>query len=386
MENENQLPVVANPFAVGNAQQGHAAAASDQSRAIAEVQASIMLAKANPRDERRACDKIINAFSRTTLAEVAQYQYARGGTSISGPSIRSAETIAQFWGNIQFGFRELSRGRDERGVTYSEIEAFGWDLENNTKRSMQFRVSHWRDTKQGGYPLKDERDIYELMSNQAQRRVRACILAIIPGDVVDAAMNQAEIALNAQADTSPAALNKMVEMFEPYGVTKDHIEKRIQRRLNTIQPAQIVGLRKVYNSIKDGMSSPGDWFEIAADQQADTKPAASRTQSVKEKAQAKAAAAKPEAKPKQPEPQPEPQAQAQQGPGPQPGDENELTFAYVNDRLQKAKTIDMLDLDADLIKSVPGDELQQELTAIYWNLRARLGGDGAKPSVQPSLV
>jgi hypothetical protein len=41
------------------------------------------------------------------------------------------------------------------------------------------------------------------------------------------------------------------------------IEKRIQRRLDAMTPALMVQLGKVYNSLKDGMSTIADWFEVA---------------------------------------------------------------------------------------------------------------------------
>ena len=46
--------------------------------------------------------------------------------------------------------------------------------------------------------------------------------------------------------------------------TPAQIEKRIQRRLDTITAAQLVQLRKIFNSMKDGMSTPADWFEAEA--------------------------------------------------------------------------------------------------------------------------
>ena len=70
--------------------------------------------------------------------------------------------------------------------------------------------------------------------------------------------------MKAKADTSPEALKKLVAAFEGFKVTKEQIEKRIQRHLDAITPAQIVSLRKIYNSLKDGMSSPADWFEVEA--------------------------------------------------------------------------------------------------------------------------
>jgi hypothetical protein len=237
-------------------------ALQNQSRELAETQTKYLMAQRFPRDVVANMDKILNDFTRPSLAEKAAYQFARGGTDITGPSIRAAEAIAQKWQNIEQGWRELSRGINGEGVPFSEVEAYCVDLEGRSSKRLQFIVKHWRDTKQGGYKLKDERDIYELCANQAQRRVRACILAMIPGDVIDAAMDQAEVTLKTSADTSPEAMAKMVAAFAQWEITKDHIEKRIQRRLDAIQPAQVVALKRIYASLRDEMSEPSDWFEI----------------------------------------------------------------------------------------------------------------------------
>ena len=253
------MAAVMNPFEKNSTrQQSNAIAQSDQQRAIAEVQAAMMIARANPRDEMRAMDRILNACSRPSLAEAGVYQYARGGSDISGPSIRLAEAIAQQWGNIQFGIRELDQSGGE-----STVQAFAWDVETNTRREMTFQVKHERHTKKGVTKLTDPRDVYELVANQGARRLRSCILSIIPGDVVEAATAQCEATLKASADTSPGAIKKIVEAFHAFGVTKEQIEKRIQRRMEAIQPAQILSLKKIYTSLRDGMSTTEDWFEPA---------------------------------------------------------------------------------------------------------------------------
>ncbi len=233
-----------------------------QQRENSQIMAMAMMAKRFPRDVIAATDKILNAFTRPSLAERASYQYSKGGTDVNGPSIRAAEAMAQMWGNLSMGFREVSRGVGHDGVPYSEVEAFCWDMETTTYQPLQFIVRHWRDTRNGGYKITDERDIYELCANQAQRRKRACILAVIPGDVIEAAMKQADVTLRTKADTSPEAMAKMVEAFEPFGVTKDQIEKRIQRRLDSITPAQVVTLKRIYASLRDEMSTAADWFEF----------------------------------------------------------------------------------------------------------------------------
>jgi hypothetical protein len=256
--------VIESPFAARAVatQQDSAGSRQNQSRELAETQTKYLMAERFPRDEVAAMDRILNAFSRPTLAEKAAYQFARGGSDIAGPSIRAAEAIAQQWGNMDSGWRELQRGIDAAGVPFSEVEAFCVDLQSRNSKRLQFIVRHWRDTKQGGYKLKDERDIYELCANQAQRRLRACILASVPGDVTEAAMQQADVTLKSKADTSPEAMHKMCDAFQAFGVTKEHIEKRIQRRLDAIQPAQVVSLKRIYASLRDDMSAPSDWFDI----------------------------------------------------------------------------------------------------------------------------
>ena len=230
--------------------------ATESSRAVAEVQAALFIARTNPRDQKRAMDRILNACCRPSLAESAIYAYARGGNSITGPSIRLAEAVAQQWGNMQFGIRELSNSGGK-----SEVQAFAWDVETNTRREITFTVPHIRHTKKGSYKLEDPRDIYELVANQGARRLRACILAVVPGDVVEAAVNQCQITLQSHTDVTAEGIKKLIEAFEPLNVTKAQIEKFCQCRAEAIKPAQIVRLRSIYTSLRDGMSSPSDWFE-----------------------------------------------------------------------------------------------------------------------------
>lgn len=249
---------VANPF--GNvsapARSLGAAANTDQHRAVAEVQAAMMIARMNPRDAVGAMDRILNACTRPALADAAVYTYAKGGTDVSGPSIRLAEAIAQQWGNIKTSVREIDQSE---GV--STVQTIAWDLESGYQCDKVFHVPHIRFTKQGSKKLTDPRDIYELVANQGSRRLRACILAVIPGDVIEAAVQQCEVTIRTKADTSPEAMQKMVTAFADFGVSKDQIEKRIQRRLDAIQPAQVVSLKKVYASLRDGMSKQEDWFD-----------------------------------------------------------------------------------------------------------------------------
>jgi hypothetical protein len=252
-----------NPFgsnALSVQPESSASSQAYQTGAVAEVQAVMLMAKMYPRDPIASMDRILNACTRPTLADTALYSYARGGSNISGPSIRLAEAIAQQWGNLKFGIQELDQ---REGV--STVRAYARDLETTIEKEAVFQVKHIRNTKRGSYKLEDPRDIYETIANQGARRLRACILAVIPGDVTEAAVAQCEVTMSAKADTSADAMQKMLVAFEAFGVTKEQIEKRIQRRIDAIQSAQVVSLKKIYASLRDGMSVASDWFEASSD-------------------------------------------------------------------------------------------------------------------------
>lgn len=249
---------VVNPFqnAPIAAAPSTASAAAVVQREVAEVQAAMVIAKKFPRNQAEAMDRILTACTREGLAHASLYQYARGGNDITGPSIRLAEVLAREWGNIVCGVTELIR---YAGV--SECLAYAWDLETNFRDEKRFQVKHWRDTKAGGYQIKEERDIYELIANMGARRKRACLLAVIPGDVQDAAVNQCELTLKTKVVVTPERVESLIKKFAEYDVTKAMLEKRIQRRVDTITPALMVNLSKIYNSLEAGMSTAGDWFE-----------------------------------------------------------------------------------------------------------------------------
>jgi hypothetical protein len=248
-----------NPFGTSTAvaRQTGALVSVEQQRAIAETQARYLIARANPRDPMRAVDAILQDCMRPSLAESALYAYNRGGTDITGPTIRLAEAIARRWGNVASGIKEIARHGE-----YSECVAYAHDLETGYYDERQFQVRHWRDTKKGGYLVKDERDIYEMIANFGQRRKRAVLLSVIPGDVVETAVEQCERTLHAKADTSPEGIRKMLEVFASIGVSREQIEARCQRRVEALHPAQIVQLRKIFASVRDGMSEARDWFNV----------------------------------------------------------------------------------------------------------------------------
>lgn len=260
MDNTQITTAEPNPFRVpANAPGINAGAVTiESSKAIAEAQGKLIIAKNFPRDEHLAYAKVMKACKRRSLAEKAIYSYPRSGSTISGPSIRLAEELARCWGNVDFGIKELSQKDGE-----SEMSAYCWDMETNTMSSQTFVVAHVRDTKKGQVRLTEQRDIYENNANMAGRRLRARILAILPPDLVEAAVAECKKTLAGDNDIPIAyRINKMVASFAKFGVKIDTLEKRLGRKIDTMTTEDICEYAGIYNSLKDGNSSISDWFDV----------------------------------------------------------------------------------------------------------------------------
>lgn len=270
---------------------GTIGAFAEQQRVTAEIQSRLMAAKSCPRDEVDAVERIKIACQRVGLAEKAEYVYPRGGQEVRGPSIDLLQVIATCWGNIDFGFRELSQGNGE-----STIECYAWDLETNTKEVRVVTIPHKRFADGRLKPLIDPRDVYENNANNAQRRVRACLECIIPPDVVEDAVSECHTTLKTKVTVDENSIAKLVDAFEKFNVTKDQLALRLGRRLESMQPAQLVRLRAIWKSLSDGMSEPSDWFKTPEDASATESPKTA-TESAKAALKAQKAAPPAEAAP-----------------------------------------------------------------------------------------
>lgn len=262
MSEENKTVPTAvndNPFAVAKDKHINEGAVSiESSRAIAEAQGKLLIAKRFPRNQVEAYQNAMNACKRPSLAEKAIYSYPKGGQTVSGPSIRLAEELARCWGNIDFGIKELSQKDGE-----SEMQAYCWDTETNTISSQTFVVPHVIDTRTGQKKLTTTRDIYENNANMAGRRLRARILAVLPPDLVEDAVRECRKTLAGKNDQPiEDRIKKMVMAFQKFGVKPETIEKRLGRPIDTMTAEDVSEFVGIFNSLKDGNSSIQDWFDV----------------------------------------------------------------------------------------------------------------------------
>lgn len=230
----------------------------EQSRAVTEVQAAVVVAQSHPRDKSRALNEALESCRTREVAESAFFKFNRGGGSVAGETIHLARELARCWGNIDYKISELDRD-DEKGS--SEMLAVAWDLETNARSSLTFIVPHLRDKKGGAVRLTDVRDIYENNANMGARRLRECIFAVLPPYLVKSAADECRNTLERGESEEPITVrvSKLLSAFAQIGIDKARIEAKLGP-VDRFTPVDLANVRIAYQSIKRGEILADDEF------------------------------------------------------------------------------------------------------------------------------
>lgn len=235
-----------------------------ESKELSEIKGKMFLARQFPRDPEYSLQAALRECQRKELAETAQYEYPKGDSVVNGPSIRLVEVLARHWGNITSGVDEIDAKDGE-----TTIKSYAWDLETNVSDSKTFTVKHERTVGKGEkrrtYKLTDERDIYETVANKGARRKRACLLSVLPGWYVAAAVAACEKTLAqslTDGQTLEEVIQKLVAAFSEFGIAPGQIEEKMGKEIGSLSKNDVVKLRHLYSAIKDGFVKPNDAFGL----------------------------------------------------------------------------------------------------------------------------
>lgn len=221
----------------------------EQSRAVAEVAAAVRVAQDNPRDTSRAVEQMREVCGRLAVAERAFYSVPNRG---SGLSVHIARELARIWGNADYGVRELDRD-DDKGE--SEMQAWAWDVETNTRSTRSFIVPHAKSTKQGRKALVDLNDIYLNNQNVGARAVRECIFSILPGWLTSEAQTILEATLKRGDGASIEQRREgAIEKFRELNVTEKQLAEYVGKDKGHWAVSDLANLTRAYVSItQDGI-------------------------------------------------------------------------------------------------------------------------------------
>lgn len=250
--------------------------------AVTKAQGQILLAKQFPRDEDDCFQRLIKACKRPSFAANAIYSFPRGGKSVEGPSVKLAREAARVWGNIEYGF-EVVRD-DQESMT---IQGSAWDIQTGARVFAEdsFRKRIQRKQKDGStiWLKPDERDMRELMNRRAAILIRNCILQLLPSDLIDDAQAQVRETESAGVQVDPAKAKKdVIKAFGDLGIRAADLVDYVGKPIEQFLPDDIVDLRKVFASVRDGQATWASYLDQAREGRGETPRVAQTVRTLKD--------------------------------------------------------------------------------------------------------
>ena len=261
-------------------------------QAEAQIQARYVMSMQNLRDIMKVRSVLLKDCERPFFAEKAIYRKPVGD-GIEGPSIRLAEAAARAMTNILTSVSVIYDDDKKRviKVMASDLEAnvtYDKDVTVNKtverSRPIEGRKIISQRINSRGKPVfvieATDDEIVDREGSLASKAMRTCLLRLIPGDILEEAIQQCYATMaNKDAQDPDAARKKLADAFGGLGVTVDQITAYLGHTIDQMNPKELRELRGVYTAIKDGEAT---WSEAIATKdgpakQEDAKPAEGKT-------------------------------------------------------------------------------------------------------------
>jgi hypothetical protein len=243
-------------------------------QAKASVQSRYVMALQRPRSMAVARKRLLDDCRRPAFAEAAIYNKPVGD-GVEGPSIRMAEAAARAMGNVLAEVAAIYDDSEKRIVRVSAT-----DLESNVTYPMDVTISKTieRSKPQDGRKIiarrknSRGRDVYvieatdeEILDKEratASKALRTCLLRLIPGDILEEAMEQCyRTRADAIKANLPEAQQKMVVAFKSIGVTAAQLVDYVGHAISDVTVEELGELRALYTAIKDKEATWSDAHE-----------------------------------------------------------------------------------------------------------------------------
>ena len=204
-------------------------------------------------------EKLLATCSNRDFAESAFYSVPRKGGPVEGASIRMAEAAATAMGNINFGIKTYPDDNDKDATRYT---VFAIDLESNTRVERTYTRRHFKKIKGSIMQVKDPSQQYELIAADATKRLRACLLNIIPKYLIELGEKKCIHTLETAPVNKEATLESLLLSFGEFEIGRMLIEDKIGKTLEAMTNDDIVILRGTYNILKQGIKTKEELFTV----------------------------------------------------------------------------------------------------------------------------
>lgn len=249
--------------------------------ARAEVESAYVLAIKNPRNEEEGRASILKVCKNLKFSETAIYRKPQGkkqvngqwvANNIEGLSIRFAEEAIRLWRNIKTLQTTIYDDPQKRIVKVTVI-----DLESNISYSKEFVIEKTVERKNANgrdvvyervnssgekvsIVVATEDEIMNKEAALASKTIRNNGLRLIPDYVLTEAMDIIRGTVKAGVDQDPdKAKRDVVDNFAKLNISVKQIESYLSHPIAELVSAEIVALKEVYNSLREGNMT---WAEI----------------------------------------------------------------------------------------------------------------------------
>lgn len=276
-------------------------------QAKAAVQARYIMALQRPRDLMVSRQKLLDDCKRPKFAETAIYNKPVGD-GVEGPSIRLAEAAARAMGNVYVDVAAVYDDAQKRivRVSVTDLEAnltYPKDvtIEKTIERSKPTpgrKILSTRKNSKGYDVYVIEATSDEILDKEnalTSKAMRTCLLRIVPGDILEEAIEQCYRTRDGEISADPAtSRKKMVDACSSFGISAAQLAEYFGHSVDTCTTAEMGAMRSLLNAIKDKETT---WAEAvdAAKQKRGAAPedAPKPAQPLNDKLAAKAEKAKP---------------------------------------------------------------------------------------------
>ena len=247
-------------------------------REKAAVEARYLVAMGRPRNPDLARTRLMKRCETPRFADLAEYSKPVGGNKkATGGSIRLMEEIARQWGNIDVQSTIVFDDEERRiiRVTATDLESnypasidviLEKTVERKNPRPGEEIVSQRVNSKgETVFRIKADEDAFLVKqgANVAKAR-REMIRAIVPGDLVEEALERCMATRRSEVKRDPSAARKRIaDSFYQIGVMPNSLCDYLGKpSLEAVTEAELEVLRAIYTAIRDGETT---WREVEAE-------------------------------------------------------------------------------------------------------------------------
>jgi len=278
------------------------AATTMAERARAEIQAMHIMALERPRDVLDFRLRLLDHCHRPGFAAAARYKKPVGSRKdssgrwveqfIEGASIRFVETALAAYCNVlsessitfededQIQVRVTVRDL-ESTIAYADEAIIRKRVERRRLRQGQVALGQ-RMTSRGDMVYIVEATDDEVANQKSARQskiLRNLGLRILPADVVEEAMELCKATVAAGVGKDPAGeRKKLSDAFHAMGVSPAQLAEYLGHPLDQTQPAELVDLREIYQTLREGESTWQDVMAAKQPERAETAPTAAEAE------------------------------------------------------------------------------------------------------------